>query len=244
MIHRIFVNGISHLLDDSDGTMLPPVMGGQEIEGPPVPSTYVPPPGSQTPAGGVYPPPAPIAPIAPNPDDYWVTMDMYGNEVPATPHQEGAWQNVYSFNRDLADYLEFGEPDKPSGSSGARGPSPAENFSHYAAAMIAAVDAEIAAGRLSLEQATAQFNARMDAFAEAGKQRSEMWQYTVAPSQVGQPLHSDIRGRLDMEPWISEAVEIDPFAEAQEFVNAMPEMTVPSTDPLQELVEIAQGFLG
>ncbi len=240
MIHRIFVDGIPHLLDDSDGTMLPPIMGAQQ--GPPVPADYVPPPGSQTPAGGVYPQrptQEPGVPIAPNPDDYWVMLDWEtGGEIPAEPYAEGAWQNVYSYNRDLANFMEFGTPGGPGGpEAGAQG--------NYAASVIAAIDAEIAAGRLSLEQAMSQFNARLSAFTEAGKQRSDMWQYTVAPSQVGQPLHSDIRKRLGMDPWISEAVEIDPFAEAQEFVDAIPEMNPDlSLDRLQDLLDLTQGFTG
>jgi len=181
----------------------------------------------------------PGQPLMPNPNDYWVTQNIYGDEVYAEPHSEGAWLNVYSYNRDLADYNKFGKPSDASISAGSSA------LGTYASSVIAAVDAEIAAGRLSLEQAQAQFNARMTAFETAGRQRAEMWQYTVPKSQVGQPLHADIRGQLGMQPWISEAVEIDPFAEAQELIGSMTDLpdTASPTGDLQDLLALLQGMI-
>jgi len=262
MIRKVFVGGKPYLLDE-DGIMLPPVMGGQEVYGPPVPSDYVPPVGSQTPPGGVYDavtgqPPG--TPIMPNPDDYWVKMDSdpnsltFGQELPASPGEAGAWQNVYSYNKDLADYLEFGTPGGPGGPGATTGPTAAElaieqskvqaaNMANYLDGVIRGVEAEISAGRLSLEQAEAEFNRRMDALGEAGTQMAAMWQWTV-PEDAG-ALHPDIRANLGMEPWESQPMTWDPYALAQQIIAETPELTGQpiATDPIQEAIELAQGLI-
>lgn len=203
------------------------------------------PPGYPTTPGQVW---------EPAPDNYWYVKDPFtGVEAPASWDTPGAFWSETAYTSAMIDYQDWlkGEANRARGygyGAGGGGPSPAEiaamNLSNYANAVIAGIEAEISAGRLSLEQAQLQFDARISAFAEAGKQRSEMWKWTVPPGSEGKPLHADIRGRLDMEPWISQPVTIDPFAEAQQIVESMPEVSpVPSTEELDELIALAKGLL-
>ncbi len=254
--------------------MLPPMMGGQEY-GPPVPSDYVPPPGSQTPAGGAYGvenvpgyPSAPGGLGAPDPENYWFVDLGGGAIVPSKRGDPGAFWSESAYTGAMLDYQKYiqSQADLAAGPGGS-GPTPeelaidwaqvgvqregvevqregmqAQNMATYVSATIAAVDSEIAAGRLSLEQAQAEFDRRLDAFTAAGTQRAEMWQWTVPEGSAGQPLHPDIRGSLGMKPWISRPTTINPFAEAMQIVAESPEIssTPISTDPLDEAVK----FLG
>lgn len=119
----------------------------------------------------------------------------------------------------------------------------AANMATYLDSVIRGVETEIAAGRLTLDQAEAEFNRRMDALSEAGTQMAALWQWTV-PEGAG-TLHPDLRENLGMEPWESQPVPWDPYGEALKIIGETPELTGPSisTDPIQEAIERAQGLV-
>lgn len=179
-------------------------------------------------------------PEQPRQEDFTYTDNMGNQQL----DQEGfysATESWYTWAADFAEHDEvgFGRDDAVGMAQVA-----AQREATHADSVIAAIDAEIEAGRLNLEQAEAVFNARMRAFESAGQQRSEMWKWTVPKGSAGKPLHADIREGLGMQPWISQPTTIDPFAEAQEIVASMPAMTPVSASQAQELVDLTGRFLG
>jgi hypothetical protein len=152
------------------------------------------------------------------------------------------------------DFAEFGAEGFGGGGRGAAGPSPeqlaiersrvhAQNMSTFVDATLGQLQMEVEAGRLRLDQAEAEFNRRMDAFSEGSELMQGMWQWTVPEGAT--TIHPDIRENLGMEPWQSQAVKFDPFAEAWDIVQSTPEIRVesPSMDPLQEAINLVGGFV-
>ena len=140
------------------------------------------------------------------------------------------------------------------GPSGPSGPSPeqlaierskvhSQNMATFLDATVAELDAEIASDRLNLDQAEAEFNRRMDAFAEGGKQMEGMWQWTSQPG--AETIHTGLREKLGMEPWKSAAIPFDPFEMAWDIVEQTPEVvqTQPDFDPLQQALDLAGQFV-
>jgi len=125
----------------------------------------------------------------------------------------------------------------------------AQNLSTFISGTIAELDGQIAAGQLETEQALGEFNRRLDAFSEAGRQFEGLQPFTISPGsqflpgrepggigeQIGRPV-------LEANP-----VFRDPFTEAADIVAGTPVLTdigVPSGDALSEAVQLAQDFLG
>lgn len=117
------------------------------------------------------------------------------------------------------------------------------NLATYLDATVAELEADIDAKRLNVEQAQAEFDRRMDALAEGGKQMAEMWQWTSAPGT--ETLLTDVRAGLGMQPWESKPVEFDPLAMAWDIVEQTPEIlqTSPDFDPLTEALEVMGQFV-
>ena len=148
----------------------------------------------------------------------------------------------------------LGEAGGFGGPSGPSGPSPeqlaierskvhSQNMATFLDATVAELDAEIASDRLNLDQAEAEFNRRMDAFSEGGKQMEGMWQWTSQPGT--ETIHTGLREKLGMEPWKSAAIPFDPFAMAWDIVEQTPEIvqTQPDFDPLQQAIDLAGQFV-
>ncbi len=125
----------------------------------------------------------------------------------------------------------------------------AQNLSTFIQATISQLSNDIDAGRLEMDQALNEFNKKLDAFAEAGKQFQGIQPYTIpigaeyipgfGPGEIGE--------HLGIAPEKVIPIQFDPFGMATEIVNQSPDLTdigVPSGDALAEAIEIAQGFLG
>lgn len=228
---------------------LPPAGGpGPGITIPPPEPSPGPPP--INPYGGTLPP---NFPPQPKPEDFYI-YDDYGKMVdPGTGDYLESWDRWSQMAADQAEYDRWGlEGQPPRGAAG--GPSPeqlaierskvhAQNMATFLNATVAEIGLEVEAGRLRLDQAQAEFDRRMDAFAEGGKQMGEMWQWTVAPGT--EQIHADLRANLGMQPWESQAVEFDPFAMAWDIVEQTPEILVesPSFDPLTEAIDLVEQFV-
>jgi hypothetical protein len=205
--------------------------------------------------------------VAPSYDDYWFAIDndpnsaTYGHEIRVAAGTPGAWHETALYNEDLAAYNAAIEGPVDTYHPPAWRPGEYElevqdraqvaaaqesaNMVNYLDSVATGIELDLAAGRLELDQAAEEFDRRLEAFAEGGRQMAEMWQWTVPRGSAGQPLHADIREALGMRPWISDPMTIDPVAKAQEIVESMPPMSpVPSTDPYDEAVAAAQGLLG
>ena len=144
--------------------------------------------------------------------------------------------------------------------SGRTGPTAAElaidrsrvqatNLSTFIQATISQLSNEIDAGRLEMDQALNEFNKKLDAFAEAGKQFQGIQPYTIpigaeyipgfGPGEIGE--------HLGIAPEKVIPIQFDPFGMATDIVNQSPDLTdigVPSGDALSEAVEIARQFIG
>ena len=152
-----------------------------------------------------------------------------------------------------------GAPDS-GGGTGRTGPTAAElaiersridatNLATFITGTVAELEIEVDSKRLSTEQAIGEFNRRLDAFAEAGKQFIDIQPSTIpigaefapgfGPGEVGE--------QLGIAPRRAQTVQFDPFAEAANIVNQTPVLTdigVPSGDALAQAVELARQFTG
>lgn len=211
--------------------------------------------GPELPPGVQGEPPTGTVPAL-NPDDFWVSVNEYGDTVPARPGDPGAvfdfegWATANERMRDLAEGASGG---------GARGPTAAElaiqraqiqaqNLSTFIDATINQLSAEIEAGRLKTEQAVAEFNRRLDAFSEAGQQFTGLQPFTIPQGVEFVPgfEQDGLATRLGLEPRRASPIMIDPFQMAADIVAGTPNITdigVPSTDLLEEAVEVARGFI-
>ena len=150
-----------------------------------------------------------------------------------------------------------GAPDEDGG--GPSGPSAAElaiqrsqvqaqNLSTFINGTIAELTAEIDAGRLKTEQALGEFNRRLDAFAEGGKQFQGIQPYTIPRGAEYIPGFGP-RGpatRVGLEPVRASPIEYDPFGMATQIVAETPNLVdigVPSTSALQQAIEMAKRFI-
>jgi hypothetical protein len=188
---------------------------------------------------------APGALVPPEWDNYW--FDSVGRNVPVgTP---GATHRYDLYISDLETYRDLTEgPGARGGDTGVSASiaAQAQNLGTYVSAAIASVQTDIDAKRLSTEQAMNEFNRRLDAMAEAGAQFTNLQQYTVPRGSAGQPLHGALRESLGLDPWISDPIQYDPFAEAQAIVDATPDLTeigTGDTSPIEEALDVARSFV-
>ena len=194
-----------------------------------------------------------------DPNDFYVKWDSeIGGFVPVpfgTPGAQfdnSAWAAANEARADVAG----GFP----GAAGPSGPTAAEleiarsqiqatNLSTFIQGTIAELTAEIDAGRLETEQALGEFNKRLDAFAEAGRQFIDIQPSTIPIGAEFAPGFGpgEIGEQLGIAPRRAQTVQFDPFGEAADIVSQTPVLTdigVPSGDALAEAVQIAEGFLG
>ncbi|KKN47054.1 hypothetical protein LCGC14_0666630 [marine sediment metagenome] len=146
------------------------------------------------------------------------------------------------------------------GGGGRTGPTAAElaidrsrvqatNLSTFIQGTVSQLSNEIDAGRLEMDQALNEFNKKLDAFAEGGKQFQGIQPYTIpigaeyipgfGPGEIGE--------HLGIAPEKVIPIQFDPFGMATEIVNQSPDLTdigVPSGDALAEALEIARQFVG
>ena len=118
------------------------------------------------------------------------------------------------------------------------------NMANYIDAVTRGLNAEIDAKRLSTEQAMEEFNRQLDAMTEARTGFLGAQQWTIPEGAT--EIHADIRERLDMEPWIPDPIEYDPFGMALDIIQSTPELTgigVPETGTVQKAIELAEQFL-
>ncbi len=174
---------------------------------------------------------------------------------PQGPIGDMQFQEAYYGWTEIIYALGGGAPDDDAGAGrGATGPTPeqlaierskvhAQNMATFLDATIADLDAEISADRLNLDQAQAEFDRRMDALAEGGKQMEGMWKWTSQPG--AETIHTGLREKLGMEPWKSAAIPFDPYAMAWDIVEQTPEIvqTQPDFDPLQQALDLAGQFV-
>ncbi len=193
-----------------------------------------------------------------NPDDFWEKLDEFGKVVPAKPNESGAVFNYGAWddaNKSVASVAAGYGPG-----SGRTGPTAAElaierskvqaqNLATFVSGTVAELEAEIAAGRLEMDQGVAEFNRRLDAFSEAGAQFQGIQPYTIPIGAEYAPgfQPGGIGEQLGIEPSKSQVIQFDPFAMANEIVAGTPVLTepgVPSGDALRRALEAARGFLG
>ena len=173
-------------------------------------------------------------------------------DYPEGPLGDAQYQEAFYGWTEIIYALGGGAPEDD-GAAG-RGPTPeqlaierskvhAQNMSTYLSGVIAQLDAEMASGRLRLDQAQAEFDRRMDALAEGGKQMEGMWQWTSQPG--AKTIHTGLREKLGMEPWKSAAIPFDPYKMAWDIVEQTPEIlqTQPDFDPLQQTLELMEQFV-
>lgn len=215
---------------------------------------------------GVQPSPEPqINPYSGNPlppgfpsrpaEEDYQALDVWGDPTGGVDHTAflAASDRWLGMAADQAEFERWGiEGQPPRG--GAAGPSPAQlaierskvhaqNLATYLDATVAQLQTEVAAGRLRLDQAEAEFNRRMDAFSEGGEQMQAMWQWTVPEGAT--TLHTDIRANLGMEPWESQAIPFDPMKMAWDIMQQSPEIPqgVPSMDPIAEAIKLMEQYV-
>ncbi|KKM19139.1 hypothetical protein LCGC14_1658690, partial [marine sediment metagenome] len=163
------VGGKTHTFTESGWQVIP--TQGTEVQGPP----------ESLAAPGVVP--------ELDPNDFYIKWDpAVGDFVPARPGEAGAqfdnvaWARANEARADVAG----GFP----GAAGPTGPTAAElaierskvqaqNLSTFIQGTIAELTSEIDAGRLETEQALGEFNRRLDAFSEAGKQFVGIQPFTI-----------------------------------------------------------------
>ena len=127
----------------------------------------------------------------------------------------------------------------------------AQNLSTFIQGTIAELSVEIDAGRLKTEQALGEFNRKLDAFSEGGKQFVGIQPFTVTPGSKYLPGREPggVGERLGRPVQEANPVMFDPFSMAADIVASTPVLTdigVPSSEnpALDEALEIAQGFIG
>ncbi len=148
------------------------------------------------------------------------------------------------------------------GDGGAGGPTAAElaidrsrvqaqNLSTFIQGTIAELSNEIDAGRLKTEQALGEFNRKLDAFSESGKQFVGIQPFTVTPGSKYLPGREPggVGERLGRPVQEANPIMFDPFSMAAEIVASTPNITdigVPSSEnpALAEALEIARSFVG
>ena len=195
----------------------------------------------------------------PDPANYWVKPGPYPGSGPvrATAGEAGAWFDQVNYDDALDRYqvLSGTEPGGPGGPSGPRGPTAEElaierskvataNMANYIDAAARGLSAEIDAKRLTTEQAIGEFNRKLDAMTEARTGFLGAQQYTIP--EGAKVIHPDIRRELEMEPWVPQPVEYDPYGMALELVRSTPEITgvgAPDVDAVQRALELAEQFL-
>lgn len=172
-------------------------------------------------------------------------------------------RNVALFNAHYQEYLDFTAGIGGVGGVGGGGPTgptaaelaierskvDAQNLATFISGTMAELELEIDAKRLTTEQALGEFNRRLDAFSEAGKQFKDIQPYTIPKGAEYAPgfQPGGIGERLGIEPVKAQPIEFDPFAMATDIVNETPVLTdigVPSGDALKKAVELARGFIG
>lgn len=192
-----------------------------------------------------------------NPDDFWVKWDSaVGGYVPARPGERGAVfdDEAYSAALKSRQDIAAGFPGGRTGPTAAelaieRSKVHAQNLATFVNGTVAELELEIQAGQLETNQAIAEFDRRMDAFTEGGKQFQGILPYTIpigaeyapgfGPGEVGE--------RLGIDPRRAEVVQFDPFAMAADIVAQTPTITdigVPSGDALAEALAQAEQFVG
>lgn len=124
----------------------------------------------------------------------------------------------------------------------------AQNLSTFISGTMAELNAEIDAGRLETEQALGEFNRRLDAFAEAGRQFIDIQPSTIPIGAKFAPGFGpgEIGEELGIAPRRARTVQFDPFGEAAKIVADTPVLTdigVPTGDTLSRAVELARSFL-
>jgi hypothetical protein len=194
-----------------------------------------------------------------NPDDfYWRYDEVSGDMIPARKGEPGAvfsnpwWAEANEARADIAGG--FGPGTGPSGPSAAelaieRSRIQATNLATFVSGTVAALEAEIDAGRLETEQAIGEFNRRLDAFAEAGEQFREIQPFTIPTGAEFAPGFGpgEIGEQLGIAPRRAQPIEFDPFAMATDILGETPVLTdigAPSPDALREAIETARRFAG
>jgi hypothetical protein len=125
----------------------------------------------------------------------------------------------------------------------------AQNLATFISGTIAELETEIDAKRLSTEQAIGEFNKRLDAFAEGGKQFVGIQPFTITPGSKYLPGRQPggVGERLGRPVLEASPTVFDPFGEANRIVAESPDLTeigVPSGAALDEANRIARQFLG
>lgn len=222
----------------SEGTFAP----GFTPQGPPKSEATAPPPGT--------------VPTL-NPDDFYVKWDATNlTYVPARKGEIGAvfddtaWADANAARTDVAEGGGTGGPSGPTAAELAieRSKVQATNLSTFIQGTIAELTAEIDAGRLQTEQALGEFNRRLDAFAEGGKQFVSLLPHTIPIGAEFAPGFGpgEIGEQLGIKPRRAEVINIDPFQMAQDIVDQTPDLTdigVPSGNALDEALKLARGFI-
>ncbi|KKK87095.1 hypothetical protein LCGC14_2756650, partial [marine sediment metagenome] len=200
----------------SEGTFAP----GFTQQGPPESEATAPPPGTVP---------------ALNPDDFYVKWDATNlTYVPARKGETGAvfddtaWADANAAREDVA----TGGGTGPSGPTAAelaieRSKVQATNLSTFIQGTVSELQLEIDADRLDTEQALGEFNRRLDAFAEAGKQFQGLLPFTIPRGAEFAPGFGpgEIGEQLGIEPVKANPINIDPFQMAQDIVNQTPDLT-------------------
>ncbi len=123
-----------------------------------------------------------------NPDDFYQKWDPDNLKfVPARKGETGAvfddlsWADANAARTDVAEGGGTGGPSGPTAAELAieRSKVQATNLSTFIQGTIAELTAEIDAGRLQTEQALGEFNRRLDAFAEGGRQFQGLLPFTI-----------------------------------------------------------------
>ncbi len=194
-----------------------------------------------------------------NPDDfYWKWDDTISGMVPARPGERGAtfsntwWAEANKARADVAGGFPTG--------GGRTGPTAAElaiqrsqvdaqNLATFISGTIAELEIEVDSKRLSTEQAIGEFNRRLDAFSEAGRQFEGIQPFSIPRGSEYIPglEPGGIGTRLGLAARKAAPIYRDPFAEATQIVADTPAITdigVPSGDALDEANRIAREFLG
>lgn len=194
-----------------------------------------------------------------NPDDFYVMWDDIAGgykPVPAgTPgavFDDAAWAAANQARHDVATGFD--------GGTGRTGPTAAElaiqqaavdaqNLGTFISGTVAELEAELDAKRLSTDQAIAEFNRRLDAFSEGGRQFQGIQPYTIPIGAEYAPgfQPGGVAESLGIAPRPAEVIQYDPFGMAADIVAETPVITdigAPTGNALDEAIELARGFLG
>ena len=199
-----------------------------------------------------------------NPDNFWTKRDndpqsqTYGDLIPAEPNEAGAWFDWDGFFNAKSLVRDFAEGDGDGG-RGRTGPTAEElaiersrvqaiNLATYLDGVIESISQDIDARRLSTDQALSEFNRRLDAFTEAGKQFQGLQEFTVPRGSEFIPGFEPggLAAKLGLQPQESNPVFIDPFAMAADIVHETPVLTdigAPSADPIEDAVALVRSFI-